>query len=257
MVPGVEWTHYLGHASFLGVDEPWDTPFFVNAPAGVRERFQAARDRGAFISVNHPFEPGCDFRFDLASLPFDCLEAWNGPMREPNLRALGLWQGMLQAGGNSCLRWERLPQRHALHLPGWADHVRTLPVRRDERHTRRPEARALVPRLFPERTDARPGRPARQSWGTAWRGPRSGELRIKAGSLAKGDVIRVVTDKGAATLFTAPEDGDIDVPFVMDAPGFARVEILRAFIPGVPLLPAALSNPIYFEPSTHIPAPPR
>ena len=31
------------------------------------------------------------------------------------------------------------------------------------------------------------------------------------------------------------------------APGFVRVEILRAFIPGIPRLPALISNPIYFD----------
>jgi hypothetical protein len=50
-----------------------------------------------------------------------------------------------------------------------------------------------------------------------------------------------------AVVGTASEDGDFAGPWLMDAPGFARVEVLRAFIPGVPLLPAALSNPVYFR----------
>jgi hypothetical protein len=33
----------------------------------------------------------------------------------------------------------------------------------------------------------------------------------------------------------------------MSAPGFARVEVARAFLPGLPMLPALLSNPIYFK----------
>ena len=27
LIPGVEWTHYQGHANFLGVDQPYDEPF--------------------------------------------------------------------------------------------------------------------------------------------------------------------------------------------------------------------------------------
>ena len=27
LIPGVEWTHYQGHANFLGVDKPYDAPF--------------------------------------------------------------------------------------------------------------------------------------------------------------------------------------------------------------------------------------
>jgi len=35
--------------------------------------------------------------------------------------------------------------------------------------------------------------------------------------------------------------------YTMDAAGFARVEILRGFLPGLPMLPALISNPIYFD----------
>ena len=43
------------------------------------------------------------------------------------------------------------------------------------------------------------------------------------------------------------QPGDLALTFPMPAPGFARMEILRGFLPGLPLLPAALSNPIYFD----------
>ena len=33
----------------------------------------------------------------------------------------------------------------------------------------------------------------------------------------------------------------------MEAAGFSRVEILRSFVPGLPKLPALISNPIYFD----------
>jgi hypothetical protein len=35
--------------------------------------------------------------------------------------------------------------------------------------------------------------------------------------------------------------------YTMPAAGFARIEVLRAFLPGLPLLPALVSNPIYFD----------
>jgi hypothetical protein len=35
--------------------------------------------------------------------------------------------------------------------------------------------------------------------------------------------------------------------YKMPAIGFARLEVWRAFLPGIPKLPALLSNPIYFE----------
>jgi hypothetical protein len=45
----------------------------------------------------------------------------------------------------------------------------------------------------------------------------------------------------------APLTPDEVFYFSLDAPGFVRIEILRSFVPGLPLLPALISNPIYFE----------
>ena len=101
LIPGLEWTHYQGHANFLGVDKPYDEPFLANTIEEVRARFATARSRGAFISINHPCDAVCPFLFDMNSLPFDCLEIWNGPMRGSNLQAIELWQSMLMAGKKS------------------------------------------------------------------------------------------------------------------------------------------------------------
>src|SRR4030042_4823615 len=98
LIPGLEWTHYQGHANFLGVDKPYDEPFLTNTIEEVEARFASARSRGAFISINHPCDTVCPFLLDINSLPFDCLEIWNGPMRGSNLQAIGLWQSMLLAG---------------------------------------------------------------------------------------------------------------------------------------------------------------
>jgi hypothetical protein len=72
-------------------------------------------------------------------------------------------------------------------------------------------------------------------------------MQIKAKGLLAGDVLRVVTGKSAEVVFKAPTDGELELIHHMEAPGFARVEILRAFLPGLPMLPALLSNPIYFD----------
>ncbi|HBA92320.1 MAG TPA: hypothetical protein DCZ08_11455 [Anaerolineaceae bacterium] len=72
-------------------------------------------------------------------------------------------------------------------------------------------------------------------------------MQINVQGLLAGDVLRVVTGKSNQALFTAPSDGDIELTYAMDAPGFARVELLRAFLPGLPMLPALISNPIFFD----------
>jgi len=58
LIPGLEWTHYQGHANFLGVDKPYDDTFAANTFAEVCDRFELARERGALIIINHPFAEG-------------------------------------------------------------------------------------------------------------------------------------------------------------------------------------------------------
>ena len=69
IIQGVEWTHYQGHATFLGVDKPYDGPFFSNTPEEARQRFEQARERGALITLCHPFDENCPFLFDMQALP--------------------------------------------------------------------------------------------------------------------------------------------------------------------------------------------
>ena len=129
LIPGIEWTHYKGHANFTGVDRPYDGPFAANTPKEVAARFAAARARGALITINHPFDELCPFRFDIHSLPFDCVEIWNGPMRAFNLQAIGWWHSLLAARAqNPRVRRERLSPQPALSLPRRAEHLRVCSV---------------------------------------------------------------------------------------------------------------------------------
>ena len=47
------------------------------------------------------------------------------------------------------------------------------------------------------------------------------EMQIKANGLLAGDVVRVVTGKSAEVVFKAPADGELELTYRMDAPGFA------------------------------------
>ncbi|HSN93893.1 MAG TPA: CehA/McbA family metallohydrolase, partial [Anaerolineaceae bacterium] len=98
VIPGVEWTHYRGHSNFLGLEQPYDEPFFANEEAEVAKRFQTAHGRGALIVLNHTHDDDLPFSFDSETLPYDCLEIWNGPMRPPNLRAVAAWHARLEQG---------------------------------------------------------------------------------------------------------------------------------------------------------------
>jgi hypothetical protein len=62
-----------------------------------------------------------------------------------------------------------------------------------------------------------------------------------------GDVVRVVTARQSTPILDAPSAGNLHASYRMESAGFARIEILRSFLPGLPLLPALVSNPMYFE----------
>jgi hypothetical protein len=247
LIPGIEWTHYQGHANFLGVDKPYDPPFMANSPEEIRARFDSARERGALITINHPLDEGCPFTLDMNALPFDCLEVWNGPMRESNLRAVGLWQSLLAAG-------KKIP------IVGGSDYHRDTPFIFPGGPTTCVYAMsASVSDLLAALraghayiTFAPDGPWLECSAGAAslgdtveWVAAR--EMHIRAGGLLAGDVLRVVSGSDSTILLQAPSAGEVAAAYAMPAPGFARVEILRAFLPGLPLLPALISNPIYFS----------
>lgn len=248
LIPGIEWTHYKGHANFTGVDRPYDEPFAANTPEEVAERFQSARSRGALITINHPFEDCCPFLFDMNNLSFDCLEVWNGPMRESNLRAVGLWHSLLAAG-------KKIP------IVGGSDFHRDTPFLFPGGPTTCVYAQsagasdilaalrqghayiAFAPNGPTLNLSA--GEEAILGDTVSW--SEVCELRIEVDGLLAGDVLRMVTKAGADTLLQAPSAGAFSGTYTMKEPGFARFEILRSFLPGVPMLPALLSNPIYFE----------
>jgi hypothetical protein len=246
LIPGVEWTHYQGHANFLGVDHPYDQPFMANTAEEVLLRFQSARQRGALISVNHPFEPHVEFRFDLNSLPFDCLEVWNGPMRESNLKAVGLWHSWLVMG-------RKVP------ICGGSDYHRDTPFIFLGGPTTGVYSMSAGPSDILAALKAghsyltfAPNGPALEmTAGEAMLGdtvtwPDVQELQIVVEGLGAGDVVRVVTGESSEVLIQAPAPGIFKGGYRMAAAGFARVEVLRAFLPGVPMLPALISNPIFF-----------
>ncbi|PWB56410.1 MAG: hypothetical protein C3F13_02415 [Anaerolineales bacterium] len=247
LIPGIEWTHYQGHANFLGVDQPYDEPFLANAPEEVAARFASARGRGAFISVNHPFDPVCPFLFDMHSLPYDCLEVWNGPMRGSNLQAIGFWHSQLVAGNKIPICGGSDYHRDSLLLfPGgpttcvYASSAGSRDILEALKH-----GHAYL-------VYSANGPTLELTAGEAFMGDsvefsRINKMVFKVSGLVSGDVVQVSTAKGSTALHQADTDGSLRGEYTMESPGFARIDVLRSFLPGLPLLPALISNPIYFD----------
>jgi hypothetical protein len=247
LIPGIEWTHYQGHANFLGVDQPYDEPFLANTLADVQSRFESARLRGAFICINHPCDAVCPFLFDLDSLPYDCLEIWNGPMRGSNLQAVGLWQNMLMSGKKVPICGGSDYHRDSLLLfPGGPTTcVYAMSASPSDILSALKLGHAYI-------TYSVTGPTLELTAGDSILGDSVDfstvrQLEFSVDGLLAGDVVQVVTSSGSTPLLKAETDGGMQGGYSIPAAGFARIEILRSFLPGLPLLPALISNPIYFD----------
>lgn len=247
LIPGIEWTHYQGHANFLGVDKPYDEPFFTNTLEDIRYRFKSARSRGALITINHPFESGYAFKFDLTTLPFDCLEIWNGPMRESNLRVVELWHNMLVAGKKvpACGGSDYHRDQLFLFLGGPTTCVYAMSAGPADILTALRQGHAFI-------TFSPNGPTLEMTAGGAIMGDsvpfsKVKEVQITANGLLPGDIVQVITMQGNRPILQAKTAGRILGVYTMETAGFARIEILRSFLPELPMLPALISNPIYFD----------
>jgi len=265
-IPGMEWTHYRGHANFLGVARPLAGSFHANTVDEVQARFGEARESGAVIVINHPFDPLYGFHFPMDHLHADMIEVWNGPMRESNLRAIGAWQHQLVAGqrivaccgsdyhrdnlfqylGGPCMGvyadspsavdlLAALVQGHSFMVYGPDGPEVLLSVSQimtDNNQTNQSMADSIMA------CDAIIGDTVRSA--------RPVDLLILADRLQKDDQIRLITAAGVVATWTAGEQGRLETTYRMHSDGFARLEIHRVFVPGLPALPALVSNPIYF-----------
>ncbi|WP_336773235.1 CehA/McbA family metallohydrolase [Paenibacillus sp. MMO-58] len=126
LIPGVEMTSYFGHANVLGVSNALQD-FRVTTPAQADLVLKEARERGGFVSLNHPFCPSCPWELGF-DVPYDAIEVWNGPWRGLNERALAWWQGQLAKGrrvialgGSDAHREERYVKHGRPTASVWAE----------------------------------------------------------------------------------------------------------------------------------------
>lgn len=183
----------------------------------------------------------------MNTLPFDCLEIWNGPMRVSNLQAIGLWQDMLAAGKKVPICGGSDYHRNHLFIfvGGPTTCVHAMSASPVDILSALKQGHAYLtfalngPTLEMTAGDALPGDSVPFS--------RVKEIQISASGLQSGDIVQVITPRGSVSILEAKMAGNMQATCKMNAAGFAYVMILRNFIPGVPPLPALISNPIYFD----------
>jgi len=280
-IPGLEWTHYRGHANFLGVSRPLTGSFHANTVEEVRSRFADAHGTGAVIVINHPFDPLYGFHFPMDGLNADMIEVWNGPMRESNLHAIGVWQQQLAAGqkivaccgsdyhrdnlfqylGGPCMGvyadsssasdlLAALVQGHSFMVYGPDGPEVQLSVIQAITNDSL-DCQAITNDVMACQASASAGWVSDDQVcdaiiGDTVRLSSPVDISVQARRLQKADQVLLITAAGVVASWTAGEQGRLDTTYRMQSSGFARLEIHRVFVPGLPALPALVSNPIFF-----------
>ena len=241
VLPGTEWTHCKGHAGFLGVKNPYASTFVANSMDETQSMLVDARQRGAFVVLNHPFCPQCPWLWGFDDISFDAVEVWNGVMSERNQRALHWWHEQLVAGhrlpaiggsdyhrpgllgsmGMPCLclsSWSREPEDLLQAMRAGNGYISYLPQ---------------GPGVFPLNAELGGEAPAVKP------------LAFQFTDLEGGDVIRLLTDKTEEAITCPPETSSWEMERSLDGARFMRFEVLRSYAPGLPLMTAMVSNPVW------------
>ena len=248
LLPGTEWTHYKGHAGFLGVKRAFLRPYFTGSPEETDALFREAGERGAFRIINHPFCPLVPWEWGFA-LPFDGLEVWNGVMSERNERAAGWWHAQLCAG-------RRIPVTGGsdYHRPGLLGSL-AMPCHCLYAPSRSPQDLLQALRRGNGFISYLPSGPMAdlQAEGMDGNAASFGDFAVRGcevsllfTGLQAGDEIRLITEKDTEIL-NAPK-GAVQLMLKRNYPDalFLRLELYRSYAPSLPPMKALLSNPVYF-----------
>ncbi len=246
VIPGMEYTNYRGHASFF-FPEPGarftEDPFCESAEAMIAV-FEAARSRGALISINHPMCSTCPWTFGFDGVPFDLVEVWNGIMKLSEMQAIAWWHAQLAAGRRIAAVGGSDTHRHELlrSYGGPTTFVYAAGRSASDVLEGMRAGRSFItftpagPR--PELTvdEAGIGDEADAD------GPREGRVRVDRA--AAGDLVRVLDREGRQE-WRVERAGRFSARFrARPDAGFYRAEGYRELAPGITLL-AALTNPVY------------
>ena len=248
VLPGTEWTHYNGHAGFLGIKRPYRNPFCVNTPEQARAQIEEARAAGAMIVYNHPFcSPECGWKWGFDIAPYDAVEIWNGAL-------------MLDNENTACLEWwhERLCEGMRIPVTGGSDFHRPgplslpgIPCTCVYAMSRCPEDILSALRGGHGYVKMAPDAPDVEAHaGAAILGdcvPAGTEVVAELTGLRGGDVVRQITDRGCEERVCPPEGRALKLTMRGDGVRFVRYEVVRRLAKGMPAVRVMVSNPVYFD----------
>ncbi|UVI31266.1 CehA/McbA family metallohydrolase [Paenibacillus spongiae] len=253
-IPGMELTTYYGHCNFLGVDYPI-RDFRANTAEQAKERIREARSNGAKIVLNHPHCRNCGWHWGF-DVEFDWVEIWNGPWREDNRKTLDWWQGELASGkkivavgGSDVHRpeafvqhctpttWTYSPSRSVEGILQSIDLGRVFLTYAPEGPTIHITSGPYVMGDTVCLEDIRLNGEDAANY----------PVQFELNQIQPGDVIKVISDMGEEYVDTAQETGAKTFTLPIQNKLFYRVEVWRHFDQANAMLPAAISNPLYFR----------
>jgi hypothetical protein len=247
VIPGMEYTNYRGHANLYFPEGPgeFDEDPFSGSFDEMRGVLELARERGAYISLNHPHCSNCPWEFGFDGLPYDMVEVWNGPMKPSEIAAISWWHDRLSrgvrlpaVGGSDTHRHEPL---RSYGVP--TTFVHAMSRSRKDILTALLEGRSFItftrdgPQLELTVDGARLGEAAPVSKDL------EGEATVRGSR--PGDLLAVFDGAGGRREYTVPYEGEYSVRFPAESGAkFYRIELYRELLPGLRML-CALTNPVF------------
>ncbi len=246
IMPGVEWTHFKGHANMIGLKKPYDGSFYANTLEEVKEKFHKARKKGAIVVINHPFDRACSFKFGIDNVEYDAIEIWNNVIKESDMHAISWWRGKLNEG-------KRIPiiggsDFHRHEIAGGIG----IPCTCLYAGSRAPSDiydAILKGHGYISYTLNGPG--VLLSYGEHINGDSmplidNMEINITFTDIKKGDVIKLTTDKGDEEINVLHNYKKFKLTKTFKNIKYLGAEIYRTILPGLPTFLCMISNPLYF-----------
>lgn len=247
VIPGVEWTHFKGHANMLGVERAFKGKYYANTIDEAQGILKEARQNGAVVVINHPFDSGCPWKWGLENMEYDCIEAWNGIIKQSDMQCIGWWHNELCSG-------KRIP------IIGGSDFHRFQNFGMVGCPT------TCVYSMSRGRTDIinailqghsfiafQPQAPAADiHCEGAYMGDiitfhRGLKISFDFSSVFPGDIIKIYSSTGLEKEITVSGSGNMNLEIAAEEKAFYRAEIYRKLLPYLPPMLYLITNPIYIR----------
>jgi hypothetical protein len=249
VIPGMEYTNYRGHANFffpVGHGR-FEVDPLSNSLEEMRDTVEAARTIGATISLNHPYNYLCPWKFGFEGFHWDMVEAWNGAGDPGDARTIAWWHDLLCHGAHTPVVGGSDFHRHELlrHVGAPTTFVYAASRAADDIVAGLRAGRSFI--AFSRKGPLLDLRVGGKGFGESVTlgGPEEGTAVVR--SAKTGDRARLLDGRGNVKEWQVPFDGEHVTRFAASPDAmFYRLEVRRTLTPGVELL-IALSNPVFVK----------